>query len=417
MYPNMMDTIGFVSQADPELGAAMGRELSRQRQNIELIASENIVSPAVMAAMGSVLTNKYAEGYPGHRYYGGCHYVDEAEQIAIDRACRLFGAQYANVQPHSGAQANLAVYFALLNVGDTVMGMDLSQGGHLTHGSPANMSGKNYNFVSYGVDDNGFIDYKALAKQVNKVRPKLLVAGASAYPRAIDFEKLAEIAHGYGAMLMVDMAHIAGLVAGGVHQNPVPYADVVTTTTHKTLRGPRGGLILTNNEYLAKRINSAIFPGTQGGPLEHVIAAKAVCFGEALQPEFQVYAQRIVDNAQALAAGLTDRGVRLVSGGTDNHLMLVDLTDEACTGKELEHNLDEVHITANKNTVPGEKRSPFVTSGVRLGTPAVTTRGMGPEEMRVIADCIADCIFDFAGKKAEVTARVADLTARFPLYQ
>ena len=412
-----MDTIGFVGRQDPELAAAMDRELARQRQNIELIASENIVSPAVMAAMGSVLTNKYAEGYPGHRYYGGCQYVDEVEQLAIDRACRLFGAKYANVQPHSGAQANLAVYFALLNVGDTVMGMDLSQGGHLTHGSPANMSGKNYNFVSYGVDDNGFIDYKALAKQVNKVRPKLLVAGASAYPRAIDFEKLAEIAHGYGAMLMVDMAHIAGLVAGGVHQNPVPYADVVTTTTHKTLRGPRGGLILTNNEYLAKRINSAIFPGTQGGPLEHVIAAKAVCFGEALQPEFQVYARRIVENAQALAAGLTDRGVRLVSGGTDNHLMLVDLTDEACTGKELEHNLDEVHITANKNTVPGEKRSPFVTSGVRLGTPAVTTRGMGPEEMRVIADCIADCIFDFAGKKADIAARVADLTARFPLYQ
>ena len=417
MYPNMMDTIGFVSQADPELGAAMGRELSRQRQNIELIASENIVSPAVMAAMGSVLTNKYAEGYPGHRYYGGCQFVDEVENLAIDRACRLFGAKYANVQPHSGAQANLAVYFALLNVGDTVMGMDLSQGGHLTHGSPVNMSGKNYNFVAYGVDENGFLDYAALAKQVAKVRPRLLVAGASAYPRALDFEKLAEIAHGYGAMLMVDMAHIAGLVAGGVHQNPVPYADVVTTTTHKTLRGPRGGLILTNNEYLAKRINSAIFPGTQGGPLEHVIAAKAVCFGEALQPEFKVYARRIVDNAQALAAGLTDRGVRLVSGGTDNHLMLVDLTDEACTGKELEHNLDEVHITANKNTVPGEKRSPFVTSGVRLGTPAVTTRGMGPEEMRVIADCIADCIFDFAGKKAEVTARVADLTARFPLYQ
>ena len=417
MYPNMMDTIGFVSQADPELGTAMGRELSRQRQNIELIASENIVSPAVMAAMGSVLTNKYAEGYPGHRYYGGCQFVDEVENLAIDRACRLFGAKYANVQPHSGAQANLAVYFALLNVGDTVMGMDLSQGGHLTHGSPVNMSGKNYNFVAYGVDENGFLDYAALAKQVARVRPRLLVAGASAYPRALDFEKLAEIAHGYGAMLMVDMAHIAGLVAGGVHQNPVPYADVVTTTTHKTLRGPRGGLILTNNEYLAKRINSAIFPGTQGGPLEHVIAAKAVCFGEALQPEFQVYARRIVDNAQALAAGLTDRGVRLVSGGTDNHLMLVDLTDEACTGKELEHNLDEVHITANKNTVPGEKRSPFVTSGVRLGTPAVTTRGMGPEEMRVIADCIADCIFDFAGKKADIAARVADLTARFPLYQ
>ena len=417
MYNDMMDTIGFVRAADPEVGAAMQRELSRQRQNIELIASENIVSPAVMAAMGSVLTNKYAEGYPGHRYYGGCQYVDEVEQIAIDRACKLFGAKYANVQPHSGAQANLAVYFALLDVGDTVMGMDLSQGGHLTHGSPVNMSGKNYNFVSYGVDENGFIDYAALAKQVAKVRPKLLVAGASAYPRAIDFEKLAAIAHGYGAMLMVDMAHIAGLVAGGAHQNPVPYADVVTTTTHKTLRGPRGGLILTNNEYLAKRINSAIFPGTQGGPLEHIIAAKAVCFGEALQPAFKEYARKIVENAAALAEALTARGVKLVSGGTDNHLMLVDLTDEACTGKELEHNLDEVHITANKNTVPGEKRSPFVTSGVRLGTPAVTTRGMGPAEMEIIAGCIADCIFDFEAKKDDVAARVADLVKRFPLYE
>ena len=417
MYNDMMDTIGFVRAADPEVGAAMQRELSRQRQNIELIASENIVSPAVMAAMGSVLTNKYAEGYPAHRYYGGCQYVDEVENIAIARACELFGAKYANVQPHSGAQANLAVYFALLDVGDTVMGMDLSQGGHLTHGSPVNMSGKNYNFVSYGVDENGFIDYAALAKQVAKVRPKLLVAGASAYPRAIDFEKLAAIAHGYGAMLMVDMAHIAGLVAGGAHQNPVPYADVVTTTTHKTLRGPRGGLILTNNEYLAKRINSAIFPGTQGGPLEHVIAAKAVCFGEALQPAFKEYARKIVENAAALAEALTARGVKLVSGGTDNHLMLVDLTDEACTGKELEHNLDEVHITANKNTVPGEKRSPFVTSGVRLGTPAVTTRGMGPAEMEIIAGCIADCIFDFEAKKDDVAARVADLVKRFPLYE
>lgn len=417
MYQDMMDTIGFVAGSDPEVAAAMGRELTRQRQNIELIASENIVSPAVMAAMGSVLTNKYAEGYPAHRYYGGCQYVDEVENIAIARACELFGAKYANVQPHSGAQANLAVYFALLNVGDTVMGMDLSQGGHLTHGSPVNMSGKNYNFVAYGVDDNGFIDYDALAKQVNKVRPKLLVAGASAYPRAIDFARLAEIAHGYGAMLMVDMAHIAGLVAGGQHQNPVPYADVVTTTTHKTLRGPRGGLILTNNEYLAKRINSAIFPGTQGGPLEHIIAAKAVCFGEALKPEFKDYARRIVENAQAMAQALTARGVKLVSGGTDNHLMLIDLSDVDCTGKELEHNLDEVHITANKNTVPGEKRSPFVTSGVRVGTPAVTTRGMGPDEMKVIADCIADCIFDFAGKKEKVAARVADLVERFPLYQ
>ena len=417
MYSDMMDTIGCVRNADPEVGAAMERELARQRENIELIASENIVSPAVMAAMGSVLTNKYAEGYPGHRYYGGCRYVDETEQIAIDRACRLFGAQYANVQPHSGAQANLAVYFALLDVGDTVMGMDLSQGGHLTHGSPVNMSGKNYHFVSYGVDENGFIDYAALARQVAKVRPKLLVAGASAYPRAIDFEKLAAIAHGYGAMLMVDMAHIAGLVAGGVHQNPVPYADVVTTTTHKTLRGPRGGLILTNNEYLAKRINSAIFPGTQGGPLEHVIAAKAVCFGEALRPEFKVYARQVVDNAQALAAALAGRGVRLVSGGTDNHLMLIDLTDEACTGKELEQKLDAVHITANKNTVPGEKRSPFVTSGLRVGTPAVTTRGMGPAEMAVIAGCIADCIHDFDAKQADIAARVAELTARFPLYE
>ena len=417
MYNDMMDTIGFVRAADPEVGAAMQRELSRQRQNIELIASENIVSPAVMAAMGSVLTNKYAEGYPAHRYYGGCQYVDEVENIAIARACELFGAKYANVQPHSGAQANLAVYFALLDVGDTVMGMDLSQGGHLTHGSPVNMSGKNYNFVSYGVDENGFIDYAALAKQVAKVRPKLLVAGASAYPRVIDFEKLAAIAHGYGAMLMVDMAHIAGLVAGGAHQNPVPYADVVTTTTHKTLRGPRGGLILTNNEYLAKRINSAIFPGTQGGPLEHIIAAKAVCFGEALQPAFKEYARKIVENAAALAEALTARGVKLVSGGTDNHLMLVDLTDEACTGKELEHNLDEVHITANKNTVTGEKRSPFVTSGVRLGTPAVTTRGMGPAEMEIIAGCIADCIFDFEAKKDDVAARVADLVKRFPLYE
>ena len=417
MFENMMDTIGFVQGYDPELGACMERELERQRQNIELIASENIVSPAVMAAMGSVLTNKYAEGYPGKRYYGGCQFVDQVEKVAIDRACRLFGAKYAHVQPHSGAQANLAVYFALLEVGDTVMGMDLSQGGHLTHGSPVNMSGKNYNFVSYGIDQEGRIDYEALAKQVAKVRPKMLVAGASAYPRALDFEKLAAIAHGYGAMLMVDMAHIAGLVAGGAHMSPVPYADVVTTTTHKTLRGPRGGLILTNNEYIAKRINSAIFPGTQGGPLEHIIAAKAVCFGEALRPEFAQYAQKIVENAQALAARLLERGVRLVSGGTDNHLMLVDLSDVDCTGKDLEKRLDEVHITANKNTVPGEKRSPFVTSGVRLGTPAVTTRGMGPAEMVIIADCIADCIFDYEAKKEDVAARVAQLTQRFPLYQ
>ena len=417
MYDSMLDTIGAVALQDPEVAAAMGRELTRQRQNIELIASENIVSPAVMAAMGSVLTNKYAEGYPGKRYYGGCVYVDQVEQIAIDRACRLFGASYANVQPHSGAQANLAVYFALLELGDTVLGMDLSQGGHLTHGSPVNMSGKNYNFVSYGVNDNGFIDYDKMADMVKEVKPKLVVAGASAYPRAIDFEKIAQIAHDNGAMLMVDMAHIAGLVAAGRHQNPVPYADVVTTTTHKTLRGPRGGLILTNNEDLSKKINKAIFPGTQGGPLEHIIAAKAVCFGEALQPAFKTYGENIVKNAKAMAQGLLDRNVKLVSGGTDNHLMLVDLTDEDCTGKELEHNLDEVHITANKNTVPGEKRSPFVTSGLRLGTPAVTTRGMGEKEMDIIAGCIADCIFDFEAKKDDVLARVEALTAQFPLYE
>lgn len=417
MFQDMMDTIGFVAGYDAEVASAMDAELQRQRDNIELIASENIVSPAVMAAMGSVLTNKYAEGYPGHRYYGGCQHVDVVEQLAIDRACELFGAKYANVQPHSGAQANLAVYFAILNVGDTVMGMDLSQGGHLTHGSPANMSGKNYNFISYGVNENGFLDYDALEAQVKEVKPKLLVAGASAYCRALDFERLANIAHNAGAMFMVDMAHIAGLVAGGAHQSPVPYADVVTTTTHKTLRGPRGGLILTNSEELIKKINKAIFPGTQGGPLEHVIAAKAVCFGEALKPEFKEYAQGVVKNAKALAERLMERGVKIVSGGTDNHLMLIDLSDLEVTGKQLEQMLDEVHITANKNTVPGEKRSPFVTSGVRVGTPSVTTRGFGEEEMVIIADCIADCIFDFENKKEEVSARVLELTRRFPLYQ
>ncbi len=417
MFQDMMNTIGFVENYDAEVAAAMNAELQRQRDNIELIASENIVSPAVMAAMGSVLTNKYAEGYPGHRYYGGCQHVDVIEQIAIDRACKLFGAKYANVQPHSGAQANLAAYFAILELGDTVMGMDLSQGGHLTHGSPANMSGKNYKFVSYGVNADGFLDYDALEAKVAEVQPKLLVAGASAYCRALDFERLADIAHSNGAMLMVDMAHIAGLVAGGAHMNPVPYADVVTTTTHKTLRGPRGGLILTNSEELIKKINKAIFPGTQGGPLEHIIAAKAVCFGEALKPEYKEYAQNVVKNAAALAARLMERGVKIVSGGTDNHLMLVDLTDSEVTGKQLEHNLDEVHITANKNTVPGEKRSPFVTSGVRLGTPSVTTRGFGEEEMIIIADCIADCIFDFENKKEEVAARVLELTKKFPLYE
>ena len=417
MFQDMMNSIGFVENYDAEVAAAMNAELQRQRDNIELIASENIVSPAVMAAMGSVLTNKYAEGYPGHRYYGGCQHVDVVEQIAIDRACELFGAKYANVQPHSGAQANLAVYFAILELGDTVMGMDLSQGGHLTHGSPANMSGKNYNFVSYGVNENGFLDYDALEAQVKEVQPKLLVAGASAYCRSLDFERLANIAHSNGAMFMVDMAHIAGLVAGGAHMNPVPYADVVTTTTHKTLRGPRGGLILTNSEELIKKINKAIFPGTQGGPLEHVIAAKAVCFGEALKPEYKEYAHNVVKNAAALAARLMERGVKIVSGGTDNHLMLVDLTDSEVTGKQLEKNLDEVHITANKNTVPGEKRSPFVTSGVRLGTPSVTTRGFGEEEMVIIADCIADCIFDFDNKKEEIAARVLELTKKFPLYE
>ena len=417
MFQDMMNSIGFVENYDAEVAAAMNAELQRQRDNIELIASENIVSPAVMAAMGSVLTNKYAEGYPGHRYYGGCQHVDVVEQIAIDRACELFGAKYANVQPHSGAQANLAVYFAILELGDTVMGMDLSQGGHLTHGSPANMSGKNYNFVSYGVNADGFIDYDALEAQIKEVKPKLLVAGASAYCRALDFERLTNMAHENGAMFMVDMAHIAGLVAGGAHMNPVPYADVVTTTTHKTLRGPRGGLILTNSEDLIKKINKAIFPGTQGGPLEHIIAAKAVCFGEALKPEYKEYAQNVCKNAKVLAARLMERGVKIVSGGTDNHLMLVDLSDLEVTGKQLEHNLDEVHITANKNTVPGEKRSPFVTSGVRLGTPSVTTRGFGEEEMVIIADCIADCIFDFENKKEDIAARVLALTKKFPLYE
>ena len=416
MYKEMPDSIGLVRSADPEIAAAMERELRRQRRNIELIASENIVSPAVMAAMGSVLTNKYAEGLPGKRYYGGCEFVDQVETIAIERACRLFGAKYANVQPHSGAQANLAAYFALLELGDTVLGMDLSQGGHLTHGSAANMSGKNYRFYAYGVNEDGLIDYDALAKQVRQLRPKMLVAGASAYPRAIDFAKLGEIAHGYGAYLMVDMAHIAGLVAGGQHQNPMPYADVVTTTTHKTLRGPRGGLILCKEEY-AKAIDKAIFPGTQGGPLMHIIAAKAVCLGEALQPAFKEYGQQVVNNAQALAKGLLDRGVKLVSGGTDNHLMLIDLTDSELTGKELERRLDEVYITANKNTVPGEKRSPFTTSGVRLGTPAVTTRGLKEADMDEIAACIALCMEDgFEGNIEAIRARVEAICQRYPLY-
>ena len=416
MYNDMMDTIGLVEKADPELAAAMDRELTRQRENIELIASENIVSPAVMAAMGSILTNKYAEGLPGKRYYGGCAYVDEVENIAIQRACKLFGAKYANVQPHSGAQANLAVYFALLDLGDTVMGMDLSQGGHLTHGSPVNMSGKNYHFVSYGVGEDGRIDYAELEKQVKKVRPKMIVAGASAYPRAIDFEKLAEIAHGYGAYLMVDMAHIAGLVAGGMHQSPVPYADVVTTTTHKTLRGPRGGVILCKEEH-AKKIDKAIFPGSQGGPLMHIITAKAVAFGEAMKPEFKTYQEQVLKNAKVLAESLMDAGFQLVSGGTDNHLMLVDLRPANITGKEMEKRLDQVNITVNKNTIPDDPQSPFVTSGIRVGVPAATSRGLREEDMKVIGQLIWKTATEFDTKQEEIRAAVAEITAKYPLYE
>ena len=416
MYENLMDTIGFVGQYDPEVAEAMGLELKRQRRNIELIVSENIVSPAVMAAMGSVLTNKYAEGYPGKRYYGGCEDVDIVEEIARKRACRLFGAEHANVQPHSGAQANLAVYFALLKPGDTVLGMNLAHGGHLTHGSPVNLSGSYYNFVPYGINDEGFLEYDKLMEQAMEVKPKLIVAGASAYPRAIDFAKLREIADACGAYLMVDMAHIAGLVAGGQHMNPVPYADVVTTTTHKTLRGPRGGMILCKEE-LAKVIDKALFPGTQGGPLMHIIAAKAVCFGEALKPEFKDYAKRIVENAQALAAGLTKRGFQLVSGGTDNHLMLVDLRSFDITGKDFEKKLDEVYITVNKNAIPNDPQSPFITSGIRVGTPAVTTRGFGTEDMDVIAECMYRTASDFEGTQDEVRGMVESLCAKHPLYE
>jgi len=416
MFADLMNTIGFVAEKDAEVGAAMEQELKRQRRNLELIASENIVSPAVMAAMGSVLTNKYAEGYPAHRYYGGCQDVDIVENIARDRACRLFGADHANVQPHSGAQANLAVYFALLQPGDTVLGMNLAEGGHLTHGSPVNMSGTYYNFVAYGVDPvTHVVDYDKLMAQAMEVKPKLIVAGASAYPRALDFKKFREIADACGAYLMVDMAHIAGLVAGGCHMNPVPYADVVTTTTHKTLRGPRGGMILCREE-LAKKIDKAIFPGTQGGPLMHIIAAKAVCLGEALKPEFKAYAEQTVKNAQALAKGLTNRGMKLVSGGTDNHLMLLDLSEGELTGKELERRLDEVYITANKNTIPNEKRSPFVTSGVRLGTPAVTTRGLKEEDMDVIAECIWLCATDYENSAEKIREKVTALLSKYPLY-
>lgn len=417
MYADYYDSIAKVAETDKEVADAMALELKRQRENIELIASENLVSPQVMAAMGSVLTNKYAEGLPSKRYYGGCQYVDVVENIAIKRACELFGAQYANVQAHSGAQANTAVYLALLKPGDTVMGMSLDNGGHLTHGSPANISGKYFNFVPYGVNDDGYIDLDAFAKQVNKVKPKLIVAGASAYPRAIDFKTMADIAHANGAMFMVDMAHIAGLVAAGLHQNPVPYADVVTTTTHKTLRGPRGGLILCNNPYLIKKLNSAVFPGTQGGPLMHVIAGKAVCFGEALKPEFKEYQQRIIDNAQALANGLTKRGLNLVSGGTDNHLVLLSLIGTGVTGKELEARLDEVHITLNKNTVPNEPLSPFVTSGVRIGTPAATTRGLNEDDFEKISEYIYLAVTDFDNKKDYIKNGVAEICAKYPLYE
>ena len=401
---------------DPELAASFESELRRQRENIELIASENYVSPAVMAAMGSIFTNKYAEGYPGRRYYGGCEYVDVAENLARDRACALYGAEHANVQPHSGAQANAAVYFALLKPGDTIMGMALDNGGHLTHGSPANLSGAYFNVIPYGVSpETGRIDYDDVLRLAMEHRPKLIVAGASAYPRSIDFARFREIADACGAYLMVDMAHIAGLVAAGEHMNPVPYADVVTTTTHKTLRGPRGGMILCREKY-AKAIDKAIFPGTQGGPLMHVIAAKAVCFKEAATDEFRDYQKQIVKNAQAMAQRFRERGIRLVSGGTDNHLMLVDLSDREMTGKALEKLLDRAHITVNKNTVPGEKRSPFITSGIRVGTPAATTRGMREPEMVEIADMIADVIERGEEAVDDVSRHALNLTTKYTLY-
>lgn len=416
MFSDYLDTIAFVSKYDPQVGEAMEAELKRQRRNLELIASENIVSPAVMAAMGSVLTNKYAEGYPGRRYYGGCECVDVVENIAIERAKELFGAEAANVQPHSGAQANMAAYSAILEPGDTVMGMSLADGGHLTHGSPVNASGKLYKFVPYGVDPDGFIDYNGLERKAREIKPKLIVAGASAYPRIIDFERIGALAKEIGAYFMVDMAHIAGLVAAGLHPSPVPYADIVTTTTHKTLRGPRGGLILSTEE-LAPAINKAIFPGNQGGPLMHIIAAKAVCFGEALAPEFKEYQKNIVSNCSALASGLLSRGVRLVSGGTDNHLILVDLRSLGVTGKELEHRLDEVYITANKNSVPNDPEKPFVTSGIRLGTAAVTSRGLNEQDMDTIADFVYRCAVDFEGSADDIRRGVCDICRRYPLYE
>ena len=411
------ENMEFLSGFDPEVGAAVAAECKRQQRGIELIASENFVSPAVMAAVGSVLTNKYAEGYPGKRYYGGCECVDVVETLAIERAKKLFGAEFANVQAHSGAQANTAVYFALINPGDTVMGMSLAHGGHLTHGSPVNISGKYYNFVSYGVtDDTNVIDYDEVEKCAKECQPKLIVAGASAYPRVIDFKRLAEIAHGVGAYLMVDMAHIAGLVAAGLHPSPVPYADVVTTTTHKTLRGPRGGLILTNNEEIAKAINKAIFPGIQGGPLMHVIAGKAVCFGEALKPEFKEYQGQIIKNAQTLASTLLEEGFDLVSGGTDNHLMLVDLRKVGITGKALEKQLDEVYITVNKNAIPNDPEKPFVTSGVRIGTPAVTSRGFKEDDMKVIGKLIKLTATEFDAKADYIREQVTELVKKHPLY-
>ena len=417
MYNNLMDSIGFLANSDPEVADAMNKELSRQRRNLELIASENIVTPEVMAAMGSVLTNKYAEGYPGKRYYGGCECVDIVENIAIDRAKKLFGANYANVQPHSGAQANTAVYFALLEPGDTVLGMSLAHGGHLTHGSPVNISGKYFNLISYGLGEDGRIDYQKLEELAKENKPKIIVAGASAYPRAIDFERISAIAKSVNAMLMVDMAHIAGLVAAGLHQSPVPYADIVTTTTHKTLRGPRGGLILTNNEELSKKINKAIFPGTQGGPLMHVISAKAVCFGEALKDNFKEYQKQVVKNADVLASSLVEKGFNLVSGGTDNHLMLVDLQPFNITGKELEHRLDEVYITVNKNAIPNDPQSPFVTSGVRIGTPAVRSRGLKEDDMKKIAEFIYLTATDFENSAEKIRAGVNEICKKYPLYE
>ncbi|MCR5199999.1 MAG: serine hydroxymethyltransferase [Saccharofermentans sp.] len=406
-----------IKAEDSEVYSAIMQELGRQRDKIELIASENIVSEAVLEAAGSVLTNKYAEGYPGKRYYGGCEYVDIVEQLAIDRAKKLFGAEYANVQPHSGAQANTAVYFAILEPGDRILGMDLSHGGHLTHGMKLNVSGRTYESDFYQVNkETGELDYEEVRQKALEFKPKVIVAGASAYPRIIDFKKFREIADEVGAYLFVDMAHIAGLVAAGLHPNPVPYAHIVTTTTHKTLRGPRGGIILTNDEALAKKINSSVFPGQQGGPLMHIIAAKAVAFKEALSPEFREYANQIVKNAKALSEALLARNVNLVSGGTDNHLMLIDLRGTGITGKELQLRLDDCNITANKNTIPFDPEKPFVTSGVRIGTPAVTTRGMKEDDMVEIADLISLCIFDYENKKDEVIARVAKLTEKYPLY-